>query len=96
MWFIQVLIQLFTGFGLLFIGVIYIDIDWGWGLIILYWILYIIINIVVLLWRIAEPDYDAKADVKQAFMIAKKCRYCMKKLPSYFTSKCPHCTADLL
>ena len=96
MWFIQILVQLFTGFVLLFYGVYCGDAySWDLGSNALYWFFYIIINIVVLLWRMAEPGYDAKADVEQAFRVAKKCRHCMKKLPSYFTSKCPHCTADL-
>ena len=96
MWFIQILVQLFTAFVLLFMGMKWgSEYDWELGSYALYWFFYIIINIVVLLWRMAEPGYDAKADVKQAFWVAKKCRYCMKKLPSYFTSKCPHCTSDL-
>ena len=96
MWFVQILVQLFTAFGLLFIGLVQGHWnDWELGTYVLYWVFYTIINIVVLLWRMAEPDYDAKADARQSFRIAKKCRYCMKKLPSYFTSKCPHCTADL-
>lgn len=95
MWFLKLLTQLFTGFGLLFIGVVYIDSDWGIGWILFYWFLYVVINIIVVFWRMADPGYDAKSDVKHAFKIAKKCPHCMKKLPSYFTSKCPHCTADL-
>ena len=95
MWALKLLTQLFTGFGLLFIGVIYIDSDWGLGWVLLYWILYIVINTVVVIWRMTDPDYDIKSDVKHSFKIAKKCPNCMKSLPSYFTSKCPHCTADL-
>ena len=95
MWFLKLLTQLFTGFGLLLIGVVYIDSDWGIVWILFYWVFYILINIIVILWRMADPDYDAESDIKHAFKIAKKCPHCMKKLPSYFTSKCPHCTADL-
>jgi hypothetical protein len=94
MWFIRLLIQLFTLFGLLLIGVIYIDSSWGLGLIFLYWLFYIVINIVVIFWKIYESDYNSDS-VKQAFKYAKKCPHCMSNLPSYFTSKCPHCTADL-
>jgi hypothetical protein len=95
MGFIKLLIQLFTLFGLLLVGVINIDSSWGLGLVLLYWLFYIVINIVVAIWRMSDPDYDVKSDVKNAFKYAKKCPHCMSNLPSYFTSKCPHCTADL-
>jgi len=36
-----------------------------------------------------------KEDVNTALRINKICPSCMKKLPSYLTTKCPHCTADL-
>jgi hypothetical protein len=36
-----------------------------------------------------------KEDVNLGLRINKICPYCMKKLPSYLTTKCPHCTADL-
>ncbi len=98
MWFLRLLIQLFTSFGLLFIGIICIDSSWGLGLVILYWFCWIIINIAVILWGFYESDSsaeDIKNNIKLGWKIAKKCPYCMKNLPSYFTSKCPYCTADL-
>lgn len=36
-----------------------------------------------------------KEDVNLGLRINKICPSCMKKLPSYLTTKCPHCTADL-
>ena len=45
--------------------------------------------------RLTDEDYSIEKDLKNAFRIAKKCPNCMKSLPSYLTSKCPHCTADL-
>jgi hypothetical protein len=93
---IKILIQLLTGFGLLYLGLkLGHEYRWSIGNYAMYWLFYAIINIAVVIWRMTEPHYDAKADVKQAFKIAKKCPHCMKKLPSYFSSKCPHCTADL-
>ncbi|MDA7716411.1 hypothetical protein N8810_02035 [Flavobacteriaceae bacterium] len=42
--------------------------------------------------------YDRTASAKGTFnnymLLNKKCPNCMKKLPSYFSSKCPYCTAD--
>jgi hypothetical protein len=97
MWVIKLLVQIVTGFGLLIFGVKHMD-EWSdsslWW-VLFYWISYIIINIIVAIWRMQDPGYDAKSDIEHAFKIAKKCPCCMKKLPSYFTSKCPYCTADL-
>jgi hypothetical protein len=94
---IKLLVQIFTGFGLLIFGVKHMA-EWSetslWW-VLFYWIGYIIVNIIVAIWRMQDPGYDVKSDMRHAFKIAKKCPYCMKKLPSYFTSKCPHCTADL-
>ena len=42
--------------------------------------------------------YDRTASVKGTFnnymLLNKKCPHCLKKLPSYFSSKCPYCTAE--
>ena len=91
----KVMTQLFTLLVPIYIGVVYIDSDWSIGWTLFYWFLYVVINIIVVFWRMADPDYDAESDVKNAFAIAKTCPNCMKKLPSYLTSKCPQCTADL-
>ena len=54
MWFIQILVQLFTAFVLLFMGMkLGSEYDLELGSYALYWFFYIIINIVVLLWRMA-------------------------------------------
>jgi len=45
--------------------------------------------------RLTDEDYDIEKGVKNGFRAAKRCPHCMKSLPSYFTTKCPHCTADL-
>jgi hypothetical protein len=88
----KMFIQLFTVFGLFYYGLSH---DMG----IFYWIFWGILNIAVAIWRMMEPGYDFKEDVKTARKIHttlnKKCPYCFSKLPSHFTSKCPQCTADL-
>ena len=97
----KLLLQLFTAFGgaafgifLFFNGASSIE-DVNWGVFLPYCIFYIVINIIVAGWRMNEPGYDAEADAKNAWRVLKTCPHCMKKLPSYFTSKCPHCTANL-
>ena len=42
-----------------------------------------------------DEDYSLADDVKGGFRATKTCPHCFNKLPSYFTTKCPHCTADL-
>ena len=97
MWFLKLVVQLFTLFYSLFFGVTNMD-EWSesslWW-VLFYWIGYIIINLIVVYWRMGDSNYDMKSDINHAMKIAKKCPYCMKKLPSYFTGKCPNCTANL-
>jgi glucan phosphoethanolaminetransferase (alkaline phosphatase superfamily) len=99
-WFVKMLIQLIVGGG----GIVFFlsDVqDWykhDYGL--LHTLLYIIFWIVAFLasafWRMADMSADEiRDDAHHAMKMAKKCRYCLKKLPSYYTAKCPHCTADL-
>ena len=45
-------------------------------------------------WMFAKSDVT-KEDIELGFRINKKCPKCFKNLPSSFTTKCPHCTADL-
>ena len=102
----KLLLQLFTAFGIPIIGIIilvnnmsnnpgYSIDDIGLGGFVFMVIFWIVINIIVAGWRMNEPGYDANADAKNAWRVLKTCPHCMKKLPSYFTSKCPHCTANL-
>lgn len=94
-WFIKLTIQLISLFVLGYYGFVVMKEFKSLSLIFLYWLFYIIINLITAGWRMMDNDYDAERDVKNAFKIVKKCPHCMKSLPSYFTSKCPHCTQDL-
>jgi hypothetical protein len=57
--------------------------------------IFFIFGVNVALLRFSDSDYDVERGVKNAFKFAKKCPNCMKKLPSVFTSRCPHCTSNL-
>ena len=70
--------------------------EYGLLYILFYIIFYLIAVIAAGVWRMVDMSSDEiKADVKNAIAMSKRCPRCLKKLPSYFTSKCPHCTADL-
>ena len=63
-------------------------------------IIYPIVYILYLVfWRIkyGQPisSEDARAWGSAVQKTLKICPHCLKKLPSVFTTKCPHCTADL-
>ena len=98
--FVKMIIQLLIGGG----GIYYFlsDVqhwykhDYGLLHILLYIIFWIVIFIASAIWRMTDMSSDEiRDDVHHAMKMAKKCRYCLKKLPSYHTTKCPHCTADL-
>ena len=40
-------------------------------------------------------DEQLDKAMKSPFKINKTCPYCLKRLPSAFVKKCPHCTSDL-
>lgn len=99
-WFVKLLIQLIIGGG----GIVYFitdvqhwhEHDYGLLHILLYIIFWFAVFLASALWRMVDMSSDEiRNDVHHAMKMAKKCRYCLKKLPSYSTSKCPHCTADL-
>lgn len=71
--------------------------EYNGGLIVLYLLAWIVALIILALWAPYKPlrSYNAKADVDLASKILGVCKYCGKKLPSFLTGKCPHCTADL-
>ena len=50
--------------------------------------------IFLVFWMLGEGG-ATKKDFDRGFKINKTCPRCFKKLPSMFSSKCPHCTADL-
>jgi hypothetical protein len=94
MTFLKFLLFMFTLFGLMYLGLKtgYED-DWGLKGYSFFWLFYVIINIAMIIWRI--QDDQMHFDGKKTLKYLKICPYCMKKLPSYFSSKCPYCTADL-
>jgi len=54
-----------------------------------------IVNLLLLAVTKPGDDQDLGQGVKNAFKIAQKCPHCFSSLPSFFSSKCPRCTADL-
>jgi hypothetical protein len=97
MYFLKLLLQIFTSFGGLLFGVSKMD-DWcetSLGLVLLYWFVFIVVNFIVAVWRMQETGYNLKSDIRHGFKIVKKCPKCRNSLPSYFTNKCPYCIADL-
>jgi hypothetical protein len=38
--------------------------------------------------RFTDEDYNMDKDIKNSLLMAKKCHYCMSKLPSYMSTKC--------
>ena len=57
------------------------------------WVVAIIATFIWYLWGRSAEDIGEIS--RSMFQGAKKCRYCLKSLPSVWTAKCPHCTADL-
>lgn len=95
MWLIKLIVQILSLFLLMYIGFVVMKETENLFLILLYWIFYVIINIITAGWRMNDSNYNLEKDFKTALMIQKKCPHCFKSLPSHFTSKCPHCTKDL-
>ena len=105
-WFSKLVVQIMVSLGAIYfffagnggLGDLLENVD---GLLfILCFLFYIIFAIAAIVaaavWRMVDMSADEmKADFKQAMAMSKRCPRCLKKLPSYFTSKCPHCTADL-
>ena len=66
------------------------------GYLLLYIFLWIVAVVASFFWALfGTPPSARSADVNMGMKILGVCRYCGKKLPSFFTAKCPHCTADL-
>jgi hypothetical protein len=96
MYLIKLITQLFTLFGGLYGFSIVWDATESLLAFLLYGLVYIAVNIWSAVWRMVDMSADEmKGDFKHAMAMSKRCPSCLKKLPSYFTSKCPHCTADL-
>jgi len=96
MYLIKLITQLFTLFGGLYGFSIVWDATESLLAFLLYGLVFIAVNIWSAMWRMADMSADEiRDDAHHAMKMAKKCRYCLKKLPSYYTAKCPHCTADL-
>jgi len=98
--FVKLVIQLIIGGG----GIYYFLSDvqrwYKYDNGLLYTLVYIIFWILAFLasafWRMTDMSADEiRDDVHHTLKMAKKCRYCLKKLPSYYSTTCPHCTADL-
>ena len=63
---------------------------------VIYMLVWFIAVIVSGFWKMMyTPPSEVKKDVELGMKIMGVCRYCGKKLPSFFTGRCPHCTADL-
>jgi hypothetical protein len=63
-----------------------------------YGLFWIIVTIALIGFQLAFSDVtpkQAKAQGSNVSKILKRCPKCTKKIPSYFTTKCPHCTADI-
>ena len=58
-------------------------------------VLYPIIYIVNLFMYFVMSGADFEIGGKALQRALKICPHCLKKIPSIFTSKCPHCTVDL-
>ena len=58
-------------------------------------VLYPIVYIVYLLIYFSVTGADFEIGGKALQRALKICPHCLKKIPSIFTSKCPHCTAEL-
>jgi len=99
-WFAKLLVQLIVGGA----GIVFFlsdvqhwhKLDNGLLYILLYIIFYAVAFLGSAVWRMVDMSADEiRDDVRNAMKMANKCRHCLKKLPSYYTAKCPHCTADL-
>ena len=93
------LFQVFSLFGGLILNV-YMFNQWGednihGGWFFLTLIVWLVLSVWSTLYRMTEPDYDFESDRKNTYMLHKKCPYCRMKLPSYFSTRCPHCTSKL-
>jgi hypothetical protein len=70
--FFKLLTLLFSLFGLLFIGVYYIDTGWSIKNVIMYWVFYGVANIAAALWSMADSNYDVKKDLTVLERVNKK------------------------
>jgi hypothetical protein len=72
MWLLKLLTQLFAIFGLLFIGIYFINTEWSLKSMIAYWVFYLVANIAAVLWRMADSNYDVNKDLTVLERVYKK------------------------
>jgi hypothetical protein len=97
--------SLWWGFGGLYWGLKALGWEYfqdnGGGIVLfllLYGLFWLIVTIGMILFTIIGRDLTDEqlaAEGRSFSKAFRRCPKCLKKIPSYFTIKCPHCTADI-
>ena len=61
----------------------------------LFWIITLVVMYILNFTYAGLSGEQIKAQGRDVSKVLKRCPKCTKKIPSYFTTKCPHCTADI-